>query len=170
MKLRGPARVGAVFVFGIAACKLVRLRKLLAPRADLARIGEKYSDEWHVAHLTNPRALVPESIMPAYDRLSLAAAKIDDLGAHLATLRIVGVPYADEMIANARSDAFGQARPDSSEAEGVARRCGAATNVRAFSPVTGDATEMEALVACLQILGHLTDAAQKPQASAAEAK
>ena len=137
---------------------------------DLARIGEKYSDEWHVAHLTNPRALVPESIMPAFNRLNLAAAKLDDLGAHLATLRMVGVPYTDEMIANAAVDAFGQARPDRKEAEGVAKRYGTATNVRAFSAATGEVTEMEALVAYLQILGHLTDAAHKTQAIAAEAK
>ena len=132
---------------------------------DLARIGEKYSDDWQVAHLTNPRALVPESIMPAYNRLNLAAARIDDLDQHLATLRIVGVPYTDEMIANARADAFGQARPDSKEAAGVTKRYGAATHVRAFSPATGNVTEMEALVAYLQIVGHLTDAAHKMQAS-----
>ena len=137
---------------------------------DLARIGEKYSDEWHVAHLTNPRSLVPESIMPSFNRLNLAAAKIDDLGAHLATLRMVGVPYTDEMVANARSDAFGQARPDSSQAAGVTQRYGAATNVRAFTPATGEVTEMEALVAYLQILGHLTDAAHKSQASSTEAQ
>lgn len=137
---------------------------------DLARIGEKYSDEWQVAHLTNPRALVPESIMPSFNRLNLAAAKIDDLGQHLKTLRIVGVPYTDDMIANARSDAFGQARPDSGEAAGVTKRYGAATNVRAFGAGTGEVSEMEALVAYLQILGHLTDAAHKTEALAAEAK
>ena len=103
--------------------------------------------------------------MPAYNRLNLAAARIDDLGQHLATLRIVGVPYTDEMIANASADALGQARPDSKEAAGVTKRYGAATHVRAFSPATGNVTEMEALVAYLQILGHLTDAAHKMQAS-----
>ena len=108
--------------------------------------------------------------MPAYNRLNLAVAKIDDLGAHLATLRIVGVPYTDEMVANATADAFGQARPERKEAEGVAKRYGEATNVRAFSAATGEVTEMEALVAYLQILGHLTDAAQKTQANAEEAK
>ena len=132
---------------------------------DLARIGEKYSDEWQVAHLANPRALVPESIMPAYNRLQLVDARIHDLDRHLSTLRIVGVPYTNEMIANARADAYGQARPDSKEAAGVAKRYGAATHIRAFSPLTGKVTEMEALVAYLQVLGHLTDAAHKMQTS-----
>ena len=135
---------------------------------DLARIGGKYSDEWHVAHLTNPRALVLESKMPAYNWLNSAAVKIDDLDMHLATLRMVGVPYTDDMIANARLDAFGQARPDSSQAAGVTKRYGEATNVRAFAANSGDVTEMEALVAYLQILGQLTDAAHKPNPNLAE--
>ena len=69
---------------------------------DLARIGGKYSDEWHVAHLNNPRDVVPESIMPAYGWLLRTTLRTDDLGDHLTALRAVGVPYTDEMIANAR--------------------------------------------------------------------
>ena len=135
---------------------------------DLARMGGKYSDEWHVAHLTNPRALVPESKMPAYTWLASAPLKIDDLGLHLAALRRVGVPYGDDMVANATADAYGQARPDSPQAAGLAKRYGEATQVRAFSSPSGDVTEMDALVAYLQILGRLTDAAHKLNITPAE--
>ena len=131
---------------------------------DLARVGGKYSDEWHVAHLNNPRAVMPESIMPAYAWLSRTALRTNDLGLQLKAIRAVGVPYTDEMIANAPADAYGQAAPDSSQAEGVTKRYGAATNVRAFDGVPGRLTEMDALVAYLQILGRLTDAAHKPVA------
>jgi cytochrome c oxidase cbb3-type subunit 2 len=133
---------------------------------ELARLGGKYSDEWHVAHLNNPRAVVPESIMPAYAWLSRTALRTDDLGAHLKAMRAVGVPYTDDMIANAPADAFAQAAPDSPGAEGVTKRYGAETNVRAFDGVPATLTEMDALVAYLQILGRLTDAAHKPVAAA----
>src|SRR5690606_32061365 len=93
---------------------------------DLARIGGKYSDEWHVAHLNNPRDVVPESIMPAYAWLSRTKLKTSDFSEDLSTLRTVGVPYTDEMIAHATADAQGQAAPDSSEAEGVKERYGEA--------------------------------------------
>lgn len=132
---------------------------------DIARVGGKYSDAWHVAHLNNPRAVMPESIMPAYAWLSRTSLRTDDLGAQLKAIRAVGVPYTDEMIANARSDADGQAAPDSSNAEGVTKRYGEATNVRAFDGVPGVLTEMDALVAYLQILGRLTDAAHTPVAA-----
>jgi cytochrome c oxidase cbb3-type subunit II len=133
---------------------------------DLARMGNKYSDEWHVRHLNNPREVVPESVMPHYSWLGRTGLRIDDLGGHLAALRKVGVPYTDDMIINAKSDAYGQAAPDSPYAEGVTKRYGAATNMRAFDGRPGELTELDALVAYLQILGKLTDAAQKPVAAA----
>jgi len=133
---------------------------------DLARIGGKYSDEWHVRHLNDPRDVVPESIMPAYDFLSQTELRSVDLGEHLAALRKVGVPYTEEMIANASADAYGQAAPDTPYADGVLKRYGAATNVRSFDGKPGELTEMDALVAYLQIVGRLTDAAYKPVASA----
>jgi cytochrome c oxidase cbb3-type subunit 2 len=133
---------------------------------DLARMGNKYSDEWHVRHLNNPRDVVPESVMPHYSWLGRTGLRIDDLGGHLAALRKVGVPYTDDMITNAKSDAYGQAAPDSPYAEGVTKRYGAATNMRAFDGRPGELTELDALVAYLQILGKLTDAAQKPVAAA----
>ena len=135
---------------------------------DLARIGDKYSDSWQVAHLNNPRDVVPESIMPAYAWLLRNDLQASDLGAHLKAMRAVGVPYTDDMIANAAGDAYGQTAPDSPNAEGVVKRYGQATNVRAFDGVPGRLTEMDALVAYLQVLGRLTDAANKPVAAAKE--
>ncbi|MBN9042001.1 MAG: cytochrome-c oxidase, cbb3-type subunit II [Rhizobiales bacterium 62-47] len=133
---------------------------------DLARLGEKYSDEWHVAHMINPRAVVPESVMPAYAWLARTELRTDDLGDHLNAERRVGVPYTDDMIANATADAYGQAAPDSPAADGVTKRYGKATTVRAFDGKPNELTEMDALVAYLQILGRLTDAAHKPVATA----
>jgi cytochrome c oxidase cbb3-type subunit 2 len=131
---------------------------------DLARLGEKYSDAWHVAHLINPRDVVPESVMPKYGWLMRNELKYDDLGLHLAAQRKVGVPYTDEMIANAQWDAYGQANPDSNQAQGVAERYGAATTIRVFDGDPARITEMDALVAYLQILGRLTDAAHQSAA------
>jgi cytochrome c oxidase cbb3-type subunit 2 len=135
---------------------------------DLARVGGKYSDEWQVAHLNNPRDVVPESIMPAYDWLKRNPLRTDDLELHLKAQRTVGVPYTDEMIANAAADATGQASPDTPAAEGVAKRYGKDTNISTFGGTPGTVTEMDALVAYLQILGRLTDAAHKPVASAGD--
>lgn len=126
---------------------------------DLARIGGKYSDHWQVVHLNNPRDVVPESVMPAYTWLMRNKLRTNDLSRHLIAQRDVGVPYTDEMIANAAKDAEGQADPDGDNAEGVSERYGEATNVRAFDGKPKELTEMDALVAYLQVLGHLTDAA-----------
>ncbi len=128
---------------------------------DLARLGGKYSDDWHVAHLIDPRALVPESVMPQYAFLARRPLETASLPARLTALRRVGVPYSDEMIVNAERDALGQANPDGDGAEGVAERYGEATQVRLFDGEAGRLTEMDALVAYLQILGKLTDAAQQ---------
>ena len=135
---------------------------------DLARIGGKYSDAWHVAHLINPRDVVPESVMPAYRWLQRNELKITDLGLHLKAMSRVGVPYTQHMIDNAPADAWGQATPDTERADGVSERYGSATNVRAFDGNPAIVTEMDALVAYLQILGRLTDAAYPQQASAGE--
>jgi len=135
---------------------------------DLARIGGKYSDEWHVAHLNNPRDVVPESVMPAYGWLKRNKLRTDDLDANLKAQRAVGVPYTDEMIANAATDASGQAAPDTPAAEGVTKRYGKDTHVGTFGGTPGKLTEMDALVAYLQILGRLTDAAHKPVVAAGD--
>jgi cytochrome c oxidase cbb3-type subunit 2 len=136
---------------------------------DLARIGGKYSDLWHVTHLTNPRDVVPESNMPSYRFLSRTALETADFGMQLAAMREVGVPYTDDMIANAAKDAFGQATPDSDFSAGVVERYGETTQVSAFDGVTTELTEMDALVAYLQVLGRLTDAAFKQTAASEKA-
>lgn len=125
---------------------------------DLARVGDKYSDDWHVAHLTNPRAVVPASIMPAYPWLT-ALLDTRTLSAQLATLARLGVPYSDEMITNAVRDALAQSRPDSDGANDVGTRYGEQVAVRSFDGDPSRLTEMDALVAYLQSLGKLTNAA-----------
>lgn len=126
---------------------------------DLARIGAKYSDAWHALHLNNPRDVVPESVMPAYAWLSQTELRITDLSEHLKALRRVGVPYTDEMITHATADALGQANPNSDEADGVTSRYGKATNVRVFDGDVSRVTEMDAVIAYLQILGRLSSVA-----------
>ncbi|MEQ9735978.1 MAG: cytochrome-c oxidase, cbb3-type subunit II [Algiphilus sp.] len=126
---------------------------------DLARLGNKYSDDWHVRHLVDPRAVVPESVMPQYAFLLDTTLETESLPDRLAALRAVGVPYSDEQIANADADARGQARPDTDAADAVSERYGDATSVRHFDGQRDRVTEMDALVAYLQILGGLTDAA-----------
>ena len=125
---------------------------------DLARIGGKYSDQWHAAHLRDPRAVVPESIMPSYTWLDGNELDTSGLDGDLRAMRAVGVPYTDDMIASASADARAQSSPDLDGGELVGRY-GEATQVRAFDGDTGRVTEMDALVAYLQILGRLSNVA-----------
>ena len=89
---------------------------------DLARVGGRYSDEWHRIHLVNPRDVVPESIMPAYPWLEKNTVDASSIGAHMKGLRTLGAPYSDEEIAKAPEEVKGK-------------------------------TEMEAVIAYLQVLG-----------------
>ena len=130
---------------------------------DLARVGDKYSDAWHVTHLEAPRSVVPQSVMPAYRWLSRNTLKYEDMNLHLKAMRKVGVPYTDEMIANAVDDTYGQANPDSDEVDGFAARYGYDANARYFDGNKKQLTEMDALVAYLQIVGQMTDAAHRTQ-------
>jgi cytochrome c oxidase cbb3-type subunit II len=75
---------------------------------DLARVGGKYSDEWHRIHLINPRDLVPESNMPAYPWLEKTVVDAESMPTHMKALRMVGVPYTDEEIAKASEDVKGK--------------------------------------------------------------
>lgn len=122
---------------------------------DLARVGGRYSDEWHREHLIAPRKLVPESIMPGYPFL-MQPLKVHDVAAHLKTNRMLGVPYTDEQIENAETDLFAQADPDSDGAEDVETRYPKA-QVRAFDGDPATLTEMDALIAYLQVLGTMVD-------------
>ncbi len=120
---------------------------------DLARVGGKYSNDWHVAHLNNPRDVVPESIMPAYSFLAERPLDLDRLAAHLRTNRVVGVPYTEAMIANAKADALAQADPAADTTALLQRYPGAATG--GFGGATHEVTERDALIAYLQMLGTL---------------
>jgi cytochrome c oxidase cbb3-type subunit 2 len=122
---------------------------------DLARVGGKYSDDWHVAHLIDPRAVVPESVMPPYAFLAERDLRADDVAAHLATNRTVGVPYTDEMIEMATADLRAQADPEGDHDDLWARYPKAA--VGDFDGDPNRLTEMDALVAYLQILGRMVD-------------
>ncbi|MCA1434984.1 MULTISPECIES: cytochrome-c oxidase, cbb3-type subunit II [unclassified Bradyrhizobium] len=123
---------------------------------DLARVGAKYSDEWHVTHLANPRAIVPQSVMPGYPFLSKAEIDPDAIAGDMRALRTVGVPYSDEQIANAAGDLKAQADPDNAGTDAFTKRYAKAV-VRNFDGKTGTPTEMDALVAYLQMLGTLVD-------------
>ncbi|MDO9499441.1 cytochrome-c oxidase, cbb3-type subunit II [Falsiroseomonas sp.] len=119
---------------------------------DLARVGGRYSDDWHAAHLRDPRAVVPESIMPPYAFLD-RPLNIGDIAEHLRAQAAVGVPYTAEMIANARADLIAQARPDMDGSGFSARYARARQGV--FDGNAAVVTEMDALVAYLQMLGTL---------------
>jgi len=123
---------------------------------DLARVGGKYSNEWHVAHLINPRSVVPESVMPSYPFLAQRPLSFANAAEHLRTLRIVGTPYTDEQIAAAGRDLAAQANPDSPEAQAVQARYPKAV-IADFDGDPARLTEMDALVAYLQMLGTLVD-------------
>ncbi len=121
---------------------------------DLARVGGRYSDEWHVDHLKDPQSVVPESVMPKYaflaDRL-IEPTYIEDL---MKANQIVGVPYTDEQMENAEADWLAQADPDS-DYDGLLARYPKA-QVRNFDGAPG-VSEMDALIAYMQMLGTLVD-------------
>ena len=121
---------------------------------DLARVGGRYSDEWHVDHLIHPQSVVPESIMPPYAFLMERKVNADQIADVLATNRMVGVPYTDEMIGQAKADFYAQADPDS-DYDGLLERYPGAV----VSNFDGQRqlTEMDALIAYLQMLGTLVD-------------
>jgi cytochrome c oxidase cbb3-type subunit 2 len=121
---------------------------------DLARVGGRYSDDWQAAHLRSPRALVPASIMPPYAFLD-RPLDVSDIQSRMRALRVAGVPYTDDMIANAAADLQAQATPDADPAAFQGRYARARQS--AFDGNPGVVTEMDALVAYLQMLGTLVD-------------
>ena len=122
---------------------------------DLARDGGRYSNEWQVQHLTDPRSVVPESIMPSYAFLAKATLDFDTIGGMLQANANVGVPYTPEMIQSAAADLIAQASPDA-DSTGVLERYPKAV-VGDFDGDGMRITEMDALVAYLQMLGTLVD-------------
>ena len=123
---------------------------------DLARVGGKFSDEWHVLHLENPRAVVPESIMPGYPWLSERKIDGKEIGDHLKALRIVGVPYTDEDIANAQADIRSQANGERGDPDALLARYPKAA-VGDFDGAPDRITELDAMIAYMQMLGTLVD-------------
>ncbi|MGJ8560500.1 MAG: cytochrome-c oxidase, cbb3-type subunit II [Litorimonas sp.] len=123
---------------------------------DIARVGGKYSDEWHRTHLIDPRSVVPESIMPPYKFLDIADLEYDDIMAHLTANKRLGVPYSDEMVAMAKSDVDTQLDPMADDEEGFLARYPNAS-MRDFDGNPDRVTEMDALIAYLQMLGTLVD-------------
>ena len=120
---------------------------------DLARVGGRYSNDWHVAHMISPRAVVPESVMLAYPFLAERRLQFGDIAEHLKSLRIVGVPYSDAMIAKARADLEAQANPDADPTDLLKRYPRAVT--AKFNGASSEITELDALIAYLQMLGTL---------------
>ena len=122
---------------------------------DLARVGGRYSDEWQVQHMKDPRSVVPESIMPPYAFLADKDLETRGYGAHLAALKSVGVPYSKTDLEEAEADMATQASNDG-DGEELAKRYPDA-QTRDFDGNPSRLTEMDALVAYLQQLGTHVD-------------
>jgi cytochrome c oxidase cbb3-type subunit 2 len=123
---------------------------------DLARVGLKYTDSWHIAHLKDPRSVVPQSIMPSYAFLAAAPLDARELADTMRASRLVGVPYTDEMIADVDADLKTQIDPDSKDAATFQKRYPKA-QLRKFNAESPALTEADAVVAYLQMLGTLVD-------------
>ena len=124
---------------------------------DLARVGGKYSDSWHRDHLFDPRSVVPESVMPPYAFLATKDLRTRDLQDRVRAMTAVGVPYTQEQIDLTLTDLQAQADPFSSDAPGLRQRYGAKVVNRDFDGDPERLTEMDALIAYLQMLGTLVD-------------
>ncbi len=122
---------------------------------DLARVGGRYSDEWHVQHLENPQSVVPESVMPQYGFLAETDLVLGDPASRLTALRRVGVPYSDKDVEMAMADLTAQADPEGDPGDLATRYPKA--QIRDFDGDPARLTEMDALVAYLQMLGTLVD-------------
>ena len=122
---------------------------------DVARVGGKYSNDWHTAHMINPRSVVPESIMPGYPFMATTELSYDDAAEHLKTLSIVGVPYTSEQVASAVADVKAQATGEGDVDAMLARYPKAA--VGDFDGNPDKLTELDAMIAYLQMLGRLVD-------------
>lgn len=120
---------------------------------DLARVGNKYSDKWHAEHLINPRAVVPDSVMPGYPFLAKTELDTKHLADVVKTNALVGVPYDAEMIANVAADVVAQATADDTT---VAKRYPKAVS-RDFDGNPSKVTELDAVIAYLQVLGTMVD-------------
>jgi len=123
---------------------------------DLARVGGKYSNDWHVAHMIDPRSVVPESIMPGYGFMAERQLSYLNMDEHLYTLRQVGDPYTDEQIRSAVADVNIQANGEDSDVDGFLARYPKAA-IGDFDGNPDKVTELDAMIAYLQVLGQMVD-------------
>ncbi|PCI33424.1 MAG: cytochrome-c oxidase, cbb3-type subunit II [Alphaproteobacteria bacterium] len=123
---------------------------------DLARVGNKYSDEWHREHMAAPRAIVPESVMPGYPFLAENDLKTNLISASLRANKMVGVPYTEDQITYAEADLKAQLDEDSDDFDAFEERYPTA-QVRDFDGNPKKVSELDALIAYLQMLGTLVD-------------
>src|SRR5262249_54626335 len=123
---------------------------------DLARVGGKYSDDWQRDHLKDPRSVVPASIMPSYPWLLSSELDFRPIADDMKVQALLGVPYTDEMIANAAADVRTQATNDAPDVAALLKRYPKA-QARNFAGIPGHVTEADALIAYLQMLGTLVD-------------
>jgi cytochrome c oxidase cbb3-type subunit 2 len=123
---------------------------------DLARVGGKYSDAWHRDHLIDPRSVVPESVMPPYAFLAKTPLDYRDIQDKLRAQQRVGVPYSDAEVASAADDLQAQADPTIS-GRALRSHYGDKLNVRDFDGDPDHVSEMDALIAYLQMTGALVD-------------
>jgi cytochrome c oxidase cbb3-type subunit 2 len=124
---------------------------------DLARVGGKYSDTWHRDHLVDPRSVVPESVMPPYAFLASKDLPVSDIRAKMQAMTALGVPYTQDALDNAVTDLQAQADPFSTDAVALRKRYGAKVVNRDFDGDPDRITEMDALIAYLQMLGTMVD-------------
>jgi cytochrome c oxidase cbb3-type subunit 2 len=124
---------------------------------DLARVGGKYSDSWHKQHLTDPRSVVPESVMPPYAFLAEKELDYHDIVQALQAQQKVGVPYTKDEVDHAVDDLEAQADPFDARGTGLKKRYGGKIAQRDFDGNPDQVTEMDALIAYLQMLGGLVD-------------
>jgi cytochrome c oxidase cbb3-type subunit II len=122
---------------------------------DLARVGGRYSDEWHQDHFTSARSVVPESVMPPYGFLANRVIDGRYIADDLKVQAMVGVPYSEDMVKNAIADFAAQVNPDGDTA-GLTERYGDKVNIRNFDGKP-ELTEMDALIAYIQVLGTMVD-------------
>jgi cytochrome c oxidase cbb3-type subunit II len=123
---------------------------------DLARVGGKYSDDWHLQHLNTPRQIVPQSIMPGYPFLAKTDLEYGDIGTAMKVQSFTGIPYSKEMLDSAIDDLRAQTDPDHPKAAEFAKRY-PKSNVRDFDGNPQRISEADALIAYLQVLGTLVD-------------
>jgi cytochrome c oxidase cbb3-type subunit 2 len=123
---------------------------------DLARVGGKYSDGWHHDHLVDPRSVSPASVMPGYPWLAENELDTHDIVASLEVNSLIGVPYTEAMIENAMADLKAQTDPDDGGVDGLTERY-PGVQVRIFDGNQRTVTEMDAVIAYLQMLGTLVD-------------